>query len=1043
MNASTEPSPQPAVGRKENLTLQLRSSTELSLTHELKSRSKVVVPKLHPPPPSMPSALNPRMKSVQKKKKKKTATNNKSVLGAAHEFARYALILHEPWPFDEDLNRCLPKRLTWSALIDFVSRLKITASCRTDAHDSSKVLPDVARVQLVHLKVLANGLIPDDATKQAITKQRSSCCDKWGSNDYNPEAYFHRGNRRAATDDSAAETDGGLDDASRTAAIKEIDTLRASARRDDAATNRHTKLINFCTDQAQTLSNVFSTVETATDAKEPHNLLLNKSIASVSRLSEALKNRNAEPALPASKQPADKHTSKVTADTAQNSSHLDLNEEQELCRLQAHKHLSSTATWLKGERQGTRPRGGALFITGGPGSGKTKLIKSILKDAEDLNVTVIQAAPMASAANLMSNEACTLHGALGLNIKKETWRKNPRPQVIDQLQRRHNSETLAAVIIDEVSAMEPELFLQLNKRTQLIMESDEFMGGLTLICVGDLFQLPPVASPSVMQCVINYYVQPKGTSYTDTDKKVAELFTSMTKFELKENHRAKSDPKWAELIRKMRTAVPGARPLEHLRSQLEGMILKKSDVDKNPEWNLAPICCAGNFARTSLIKKRAHSVAKLLGVPVVRWKLPISGDVANRLTSEQLDALYESDPRLWGIFIAGGDAYLSQNVNPERMVSNGTPVVFHSLTLGDKEEKEDENRMASNTLDEQHIVNAKAGDDVELENPPFAINVVLATHQAAAHEANQEGLQQNGAREKWASIVQSYSDVTIVKDEVVIPILMEKKDAMKCFVPGHGMLTIKTVQQHACDSAIAGTFYKFQGRTMPLVLGCFNKPPQMPNITYEAVIVMLSRVCHSSHCKLLPLLNGQNLDHILKLHPNKYLIAFMNGYDESGRFSIENATEAWETVLDLEQQIDNATQGKHKSSHPSGPKQKKTKSVSSSSSSLSNRMDSTTSVTAPAQKDTAAAAAAAAQATIPAAAPVAQAATVNPGTAAEGTTVRVDAHQFGSQIGWLQETEGVLQGQYEVGKRRIVRLSNGQTVNIQIKFLTVTGPSQN
>ena len=94
----------------------------------------------------------------------------------------------------------------------------------------------------------------------------------------------------------------------------------------------------------------------------------------------------------------------------------------------------------------------------------------------------------------------------------------------------------------------------------------------------------------------------------------------------------------------------------------------------------------------------------------------------------------QNDPRLWGYFIQGETAFLSENAQPERRVSNGTELVFDSLVLGgessEMEAHEDEDGDIERDIElvrsyEQEIADAKPGSVVTLHRPPFAVNVCL------------------------------------------------------------------------------------------------------------------------------------------------------------------------------------------------------------------------------------------------------------------------------------------------------------------------------
>ncbi len=126
---------------------------------------------------------------------------------------------------------------------------------------------------------------------------------------------------------------------------------------------------------------------------------------------------------------------------------------------------------------------GAVIITGGPGTGKTTIIKCILKLYAALGKKVVCMAPTGRAAKRMSEatgyEAGTIHRVLGIS-----------PDAAPE-----NAEPLAAdvVIVDEFSMVDVFLFRTLLSRLQV---------GTRLIMVGDKDQLPSVGAGNVLRDLI-------------------------------------------------------------------------------------------------------------------------------------------------------------------------------------------------------------------------------------------------------------------------------------------------------------------------------------------------------------------------------------------------------------------------------------------------------------------------------------------------------------------------------------------------------------
>ena len=247
--------------------------------------------------------------------------------------------------------------------------------------------------------------------------------------------------------------------------------------------------------------------------------------------------------------------------------------------------------------------------------------------------------------------------------------------------------------------------------------------------------------------------------------------------------------------------------------------------------------------------------------------------------------LYDSDPRLWGYFIEGSDGHLNENANNERMVSNGTPVKFHSVTLGIEEGEAGDDAAADMATDEARLNAAGAGDEIILNSPPYSVNVALVLAEGTT--------------------AKEYGDVSLVPGGAVLPTLCKHKSKkMSCLIPGFAVVVVTTTS-HGTDLATAMTFYKAQGRTMSRVLACLNKPTGPLSISFEAVFVFLSRVKYGGHAKITPLLPGCNWDHIGGLRPADNCIAYLNGFTPGGSWSKNKAKEALDMIKrarDLEAQ---------------------------------------------------------------------------------------------------------------------------------------------
>jgi len=136
----------------------------------------------------------------------------------------------------------------------------------------------------------------------------------------------------------------------------------------------------------------------------------------------------------------------------------------------------------------TSTTNGFTVITGGPGTGKTTIVRAILyiNDAQGLTTQLL--APTGRAAKRLEETtncaASTIHRALGIDFK----RADAREQSAED-----NVIKADVVIVDEVSMCDVILTSQLLKRV---------LRGTRIIFVGDIDQLPSVGAGNVLADII-------------------------------------------------------------------------------------------------------------------------------------------------------------------------------------------------------------------------------------------------------------------------------------------------------------------------------------------------------------------------------------------------------------------------------------------------------------------------------------------------------------------------------------------------------------
>ena len=126
-------------------------------------------------------------------------------------------------------------------------------------------------------------------------------------------------------------------------------------------------------------------------------------------------------------------------------------------------------------------------ITGGPGTGKTTLVRSVQHLFSSMGKTVLQVAPTGRAAKRLaevtSRDAFTIHRALAYDFSKgEFFRNEKEPLDAD------------VIIVDEASMVDAFLMYHLIKAIPM---------NAALILVGDVSQLPPVGPGNALRDIID------------------------------------------------------------------------------------------------------------------------------------------------------------------------------------------------------------------------------------------------------------------------------------------------------------------------------------------------------------------------------------------------------------------------------------------------------------------------------------------------------------------------------------------------------------
>ncbi|XP_071576628.1 uncharacterized protein [Temnothorax nylanderi] len=187
-----------------------------------------------------------------------------------------------------------------------------------------------------------------------------------------------------------------------------------------------------------------------------------------------------------------------------------------------------------------------LYISGSAGVGKSTVINAIyqllLNYFEDIpseknnSLKILLCAPSGKAAFLIGG--VTLHTAFALPI---TQYGGQMPELSADVANtiRENLFELKLFIIDEISMVGSTMFSRIDTRLRQIMGRNTSFGGVSVLMVGDLYQLPPVMDTSIYLC-------PKSCMLSLFSENV--LWNEFDYFELTEIMRQKEDKTFIETL---------------------------------------------------------------------------------------------------------------------------------------------------------------------------------------------------------------------------------------------------------------------------------------------------------------------------------------------------------------------------------------------------------------------------------------------------------------------------------------------------------------
>ena len=231
-----------------------------------------------------------------------------------------------------------------------------------------------------------------------------------------------------------------------------------------------------------------------------------------------------------------------------------------------------------------------MFISGVGGTGKSFLIKAIRAlvldmwhDKEESLLCAVTAPTGLAAYNV---GGVTIHRLLQLPIEHEGrtagyWRLGKDPLKV----MRRSLSQLRLLIIDEVSMLSNLNLAYVHLRLDEIFARDEWFGGVNVLFVGDILQLPPVNGAPVFDRITNKAVALKLGCMTSVN-----IWQDTVIFdELTINERQKKDQAFSSMLDEVRRGCPSQQTIQALQDR----VIEVPVVDKFEALlasKLSPLC---------------------------------------------------------------------------------------------------------------------------------------------------------------------------------------------------------------------------------------------------------------------------------------------------------------------------------------------------------------------------------------------------------------------------------------------------------------------
>lgn len=213
---------------------------------------------------------------------------------------------------------------------------------------------------------------------------------------------------------------------------------------------------------------------------------------------------------------------------------------------------------------------GITFIHGKAGSGKTHLIKEI--ESKKPGCQVLTPTNLAST---LYRRARTLHSFFYKCFDcLDNGYQDPNHVTDALVENFYELDSVNMLIFDEISMVRSDTFEMMHEICKRVRNNNLPFGGIPVVVVGDLFQLPPIVASEAENL---YLIKEYGGIYFFHSHVVQSNVASIRLFELTESHRQKGDSHYSQILDSFRRPLTSDEKIALLEE------LNKRVVSEIPE----------------------------------------------------------------------------------------------------------------------------------------------------------------------------------------------------------------------------------------------------------------------------------------------------------------------------------------------------------------------------------------------------------------------------------------------------------------------------